>query len=87
MNKIYEISAYSHDEVLNIDLMDPNKYKHIDPAYDFAGEVTKNKNNTIGVARKPAVPVKPAKPVTPPPAEKAAAPAASKPEQSKQETK
>lgn len=28
MNKMYEVSAFSHEEVKNINLMDPGKYKH-----------------------------------------------------------
>lgn len=29
LNKMYEVSVYSHDDLLNINLMDDNKYKHL----------------------------------------------------------
>ena len=63
MNKQYEVSAYSHDQVLNIDLMKPDKYTHINADYDFAGEVKRNEENTVGKIIKPAVtPAAPAAP-------------------------
>ena len=30
MNKMYEVAVHSHDDLVNINLMDDNKYKHID---------------------------------------------------------
>ncbi len=30
MNKMYEVSVYAHEDINNIDLMDPQKYKHLD---------------------------------------------------------
>ena len=33
LNQMYEVSTYSHDGILNIDLMDPKKYSHIDSQY------------------------------------------------------
>ncbi len=30
LNKMYEVSVYSHDDLVKIDLMDDNKYKHIE---------------------------------------------------------
>lgn len=29
LNQMYEVSVYSHEDLVNIDLMDANKYKHI----------------------------------------------------------
>jgi len=57
MNKMYEVSAYSHEQILNIDLMEPDKYKHLDPNYNFSAEVTRNDENTVGKIIKPSVPV------------------------------
>ncbi|GEM_PF-1057698 len=36
LNQMYEVSVYSHEDILNINLMDPVKYKHIDPTYKVA---------------------------------------------------
>ncbi len=33
LNKMYEVSVYKHDDILNINLMDPQKYNHINPNY------------------------------------------------------
>ena len=41
LNKVYEASAYSHDQMISIDLMKENKYDHLDPNYDFAKEALK----------------------------------------------
>ncbi len=30
LNQMYEVSVFSHDDLLSIDLMDPKKYKHLD---------------------------------------------------------
>src|SRR3989338_6649013 len=30
MNKMYEVSAYAHEQILSIDLMHANKYTHLD---------------------------------------------------------
>ena len=61
MNKMYEVSVYSHDKILNIDLMKPDKYTDIDPQYSFASEVKRNDDNTVGkVVKPPAPPVAPA---------------------------
>ncbi|OGX07890.1 MAG: hypothetical protein A2Z88_00045 [Omnitrophica WOR_2 bacterium GWA2_47_8] len=48
MNKMYEVSAYSHDQIVNIDLMDAHKYTHVSANYDFAAEVKRNNDNTVG---------------------------------------
>ncbi len=69
MNKLYEVSAYKYEQILNIDLMETAKYKHLDANYDFAGEVKRNDENTVGKVIKP--PTSPASAATP-----AAAPAA-----------
>ena len=59
MNKMYEVSAYAHDQIVNIDLMTMDKYNHLDSKYSFAGEVKRNEENTIGiVAKSPAPPSK-----------------------------
>jgi len=61
MNKMYEVSAYSHEQILNIDLMDANKYNHLDPLYNFTDEVKRNEENTVGkVVKPPAAPANPA---------------------------
>src|SRR3989344_2728396 len=51
MNKMYEVSAYSHNQIVNIDLMEPEKYKHLDSNYNFASEVKLNDDNTIGIVK------------------------------------
>ena len=60
MNKMYEVSAYSHNQIVNIDLMEPEKYKHLDSNYNFASEVKLNDDNTIGIVKKPAPAAAPA---------------------------
>ena len=76
MNKMYEVSAYSHNQLVNIDLMKTDKYKHLDPGYDFDAEVQINEVNTIGRVAQPPVsppPIAPAgTPVVPSPGAKAA---------------
>ena len=47
LNKMYEVSTFGHDELLNIDLMDPKKYKHLDPNY--AEPPTKKEAKAQGV--------------------------------------
>ncbi|OGX32365.1 MAG: hypothetical protein A2787_07630 [Omnitrophica WOR_2 bacterium RIFCSPHIGHO2_01_FULL_48_9] len=54
MNKLYEVSAFSHDQILSIDLMNPNKYKHLDSNYSLDAEINDNKLRTVGIAPKPA---------------------------------
>jgi NADH-quinone oxidoreductase subunit I len=56
MNKMYEVSAYNHNQILNIDLMTANKYKHLDSNYNFGAEVKRNDENTIGIVPKVAKP-------------------------------
>ncbi len=56
MNKMYEVSAYAHEQILNIDLVDAGKYKHLDPNYSLAEQKRKNEDNTIGKAPKLAAP-------------------------------
>ncbi len=41
LNQMYEVSTYAHDDMLNIDLMDADKYKHIDPKYKLDGNPKK----------------------------------------------
>lgn len=53
MNKQYEVSMYGHD-MLNIDLMEPNKYKFVNPDYSLEEEVKINDRNTVGKVIKPA---------------------------------
>ena len=63
MNKMYEVSAYSPDQIVGIDLINATKYKHLDPDYNLALEVKRNDENTIGIVLKlkaPAVPATPA---------------------------
>src|SRR3989338_8107272 len=48
MNKMYEVSAYSHNQIVNIDLMEAHKYTHVSANYDFAAEVKRNNDNTVG---------------------------------------
>ncbi len=48
MNKLYEVSAFSHGPILNIDLMGLDKYAHLVPDYNWADEVKRNELNTIG---------------------------------------
>jgi len=60
MNKMYEVSAYEHEQILNIDLMDEQKYTHIDPKYSLADEVKSNEANTVGKVTKVAPPPTPA---------------------------
>ena len=60
MNKMYEVSAYSHNQILGIDLMNATKYKHLDPNYNFGLEVKRNDENTIGIVLKPKAPAAPA---------------------------
>ncbi len=81
MNKMYEVSAYSHDQIVNIDLMDAVKYRHIDTNYNFAQEVERNKENTIGIVVNKPPPAAPASPAPSAPAAAAStsAPAASNP--------
>lgn len=55
MNKMYEVSVYSHDQVLNIDLMNADKYKHINTNYSLPAEVKRNEENTVGKIIKPSV--------------------------------
>ena len=55
MNKMYEVSTYDHQQILNIDLMEADKYKQLDPNYNFANEVKRNEENTIGKIVKPVV--------------------------------
>jgi len=43
LSQMYEVSVFSHEDVLNIDLMDPKKYAHIDSAYSTP-EKKPNKN-------------------------------------------
>ena len=83
MNKLYEVSAYEHEQILNIDLMDEKKYTHVSPNYSLATEIKYNEANTVGKVTKVAPPPAPAAPAatpaaapTPPPA---ATPDASKP--------
>ena len=57
MNKMYEVSAFSHEQILNIDLMKEDKYKHLDPNYNFTAEVKRNEDNTVGKVLKPSAPV------------------------------
>ena len=61
MNKMYEVSAYEHEQIVNIDLMNAAKYKHLDADYNLAAEVKRNEENTVGKIVKP-----PAPPVNPP---------------------
>ncbi|HLF17425.1 MAG TPA: 4Fe-4S binding protein [Candidatus Omnitrophota bacterium] len=70
MNKMYEVSTYSHDQ-LNIDLMKEDKYKYVNANYNFADEVKRNDANTIGIVLKP--------PVAPAPAAGSSTPEAPKP--------
>jgi NADH-quinone oxidoreductase subunit I len=58
MNKMYEVSAFSHEQILNIDLMNSDKYQHLDSNYNFAAEVKRNEDNTVGKA--PPKPIAPA---------------------------
>lgn len=55
MNKMYEVSTFSHDEILDIDLMTVDKYKRLDPDYSLANEVDRNNENTVGRVIKPPV--------------------------------
>jgi len=75
MNKMYEVSAYEHEQILSIDLMDEGKYTHLDPNYSHANEVKRNEDNTVGkVTKAPAPAAAPAAaqpaaaPTAPPPA-------------------
>lgn len=55
LNKLFEVSAYSHSEMNNIDLMDPNKYKQFnysEPPVNYKKEKA---------PEKPAAPPSPAK--------------------------
>ena len=54
MNKKYEVSAYEHEQILNIDLMEVGKYKHLDANYSLAEETKRNEENTVGKVVKPA---------------------------------
>ena len=60
MNKMYEVSVFSHDQVTNVDLMKADKYTHVNAKYNLANEIKRNEENTIGRVIKPAAP-----PVTP----------------------
>jgi len=60
MNKMYEVSVFDHKQVLNVDLMNADKYKHVKSDYNFAEEVTRNEENTVGKVVKPAVAPAPA---------------------------
>lgn len=62
MNKMYEVSAFEHEQILNIDLMDAAKYKHLDPNYNFGKEVERNNDNTVGKVLKIAPAPAPANP-------------------------
>ncbi len=58
MNKMYEVSVYDHNQVMNIDLMNENKYKHVDANYSLAAEIKINDLNTVGIIQKsPVAPV------------------------------
>jgi len=65
MNKMYEVSAYEHEQILNIDLMDEKKYNHVDANYSLANEVKRNEDNTVGKVTKVAPPPAPAAPAAP----------------------
>ena len=60
MNKMYEVSAYDHDQIVGIDLMNATKYKHLDANYNFGNEVKRNDENTIGIVLKPKASATPA---------------------------
>jgi NADH-quinone oxidoreductase subunit I len=60
MNKMYEVSVFDHKQVLNVDLMNADKYKHVKPDYSFAEEVQRNDENTVGKVVKPVVAPAPA---------------------------
>lgn len=60
MNKMYEVSVFDHKQVLNVDLMNADKYTHVKPDYSFAEEVKRNDDNTVGKVVKPAVAPAPA---------------------------
>ena len=66
MNKMYEVSAFSHNQIVSIDLMDEKKYTHLDPSYDLAYETKRNEDNTVGKAPKVPAPAAAPAPVTPP---------------------
>lgn len=66
MNKMYEVSAISHEEIRDIDLMAPEKYKELSNEYDLKKEIEINKLNTVGKAPKVTPPPTPVQtPVTP----------------------
>lgn len=69
LNKMYEASAYSHDQLIRIDLMRENKYEHINPDYDFAKEALKvakpPKPAAPAAVAAPAASAAPAAPITP----------------------
>ena len=80
MNKLYEVSVYSHDQILNIDLMKADKYSHVDSSYSLADEVKRNEDNTVGkVLKPPVVPSLAAAAAAPGPATGSPAPGASSP--------
>lgn len=82
MNKMYEVSAYEHEQIVNIDLMEVAKYKHLDPNYSLAAETKRNDDNTVGKIVKPAAPAAPATPApaaTTPTAAPAGSPSAAAP--------
>ncbi len=54
MNKMYEVSAFEHEQLVSIDLMDVSKYKHLDANYNLPAEVKRNEENTVGKILKPA---------------------------------
>jgi NADH-quinone oxidoreductase subunit I len=56
MNKMYEVSAYAHEQILNIDLMDANKYTHLDSNYSLEEQKRRNEDNTVGKVLKVSVP-------------------------------
>ena len=56
LNKMYEVSAFSHDQMIDIDLMKSGKYTHLDSSYDFKKEAEK----MAKPAKPAAAPVKPA---------------------------
>ncbi len=81
MNKLYEVSAYSHDQILNIDLMKEDKYKELVANYNLAEEIKRNDDNTVGkIVKAPVVPPSAAAPAAPvAPATSQPAPEAPKP--------
>lgn len=85
MNKMYEVSVFDHKQVLNIDLMNPDKYKHVNPNYSLADEVKRNEDNTVGKVVKAPVPPAPAAASAAAPSAAPAATPAPKPAETKTE--